>query len=297
MLETFYNPRPTDSVQGTVVAADATHITVTAAGAWTDYYFGNFIYGSDGSVVGGYVNNILEVSGGETTFEMKNFIVSAAPLAAAVLSNDSTTQANLLFSGPDSVQGSNFGELISPGGGNDTVIALDGNDSVDGGDGNDDVNGNKGEDIVLGGAGADTVRGGQGNDTVLGGDGDDPHVNGNIGDDFVSGGNGNDTVYGGQGSDTISGDAGNDSLSGDLGNDIMIGGTGADRFYIGPGGGTDWIADFNPGEGDKIAMLAGTHYTITSSGGQVLLDLGGGTQIGLAGVAAGTFSTDWVIGV
>ncbi|HTK33842.1 MAG TPA: calcium-binding protein [Caulobacteraceae bacterium] len=282
---------------GFVTVADTTHIVVSSPGAWSDTFYGSFTYGLNGSVTGGVLTEVDETNGSLPVLTVTNLSIAAAPYATAVLAGDTNTALNLLTAGSDSIQGSIYGDGVYGGGGNDTVIALDGNDTIDGGDGNDDVNGNKGEDAVLGGAGDDTVRGGQGDDTIFGGDGNDPHVNGNIGNDSVSGGNGNDTVYGGQGNDTILGDAGNDSLSGDLGNDIMLGGAGADRFYIAPGGGIDAIGDFHPGEGDRIAMPAGTHYTVTSVSGQVVLDLGAGTEIVLTGIAAGTFSADWVIGV
>ncbi|HTK33880.1 MAG TPA: NF038122 family metalloprotease [Caulobacteraceae bacterium] len=177
----------------------------------------------------------------------------------------------------------------------DFIRGLDSNDTIDGGAGSDDVNGNKGDDIVHGGDGNDFVRGGQGNDTVYGDVGDDPHVNGNLGDDLVRGGAGNDTLYGGQGQDTLYGDDGNDLLSGDIGVDALFGGAGADRFVIARGGGFDWVGDFNPAEGDRIQLAPGTTYTVTSFQGQVVIDLGGGDELGLAGVAAGSFNASWLV--
>jgi Ca2+-binding RTX toxin-like protein len=293
-LQTFFNP--VFSGQGilTVLAADSTHISVNFGPA-NDTYFGSFSYGYDGSVTGGFVTSMQETYNGLVSFTLTGLNVSAPAMATAVLTADTTTQINLVYGGADSIMGSIYGEGIEAGAGNDTVIALDGNDTVDGGAGDDDVNGNKGDDIVVGGDGADTVRGGQGDDTVLGGNGDDGHVNGNIGNDSVSGGAGNDTVYGGQGSDTLHGDAGNDLLSGDLGNDILYGDAGADRFSIARNGGVDWVADFHASEGDKIQLAPGTAYTVINSGGQVMIDLGGGDQLGLAGVAFASFSSDWVV--
>jgi Ca2+-binding RTX toxin-like protein len=197
--------------------------------------------------------------------------------------------------GNDSIDGNTGSDSLQGGDGNDVIRGMDGNDTVDGGAGNDDVNGNQGDDLVSGGDGADTVRGGQGNDTVSGGAGDDPHVNGNLGNDIVHGDDGNDTVYGGQGNDTIYGDAGNDRLSGDLGNDILFGGPGADQFAFAPGGGQDWVGDFNAAEGDKILLPVGTAYTVTSYLGQVVISLGNGDQIGLAGIPSASFTTDWII--
>jgi hypothetical protein len=55
----------------------------------------------------------------------------------------------------------------------------------------------------------------------------------------------------------------------------------------------DWVGDFNPGEGDRVELPVGTAYSITLYQGQVMIDLGNGARLGLAGVS--TFSVDWVV--
>ena len=284
----------TSNSLGLIVASDSSHIVIQYNAGAIDTFSGSFTYGANNAVFG-VLTSVQETFMGAPSFTITGLSLSATPVANAILTGDNTTIVNTVFGGDDSITGSATGEPIEAGPGNDVVIALDGNDSIDGGAGNYDINGNKGEDFVFGGAGADTVRGGQGDDSVFGGDGDDGHVNGNIGDDSVSGGNGADTVYGGQGNDTISGDAGDDLLSGDLGNDIMYGGAGADRFTIAKGGGFDWVADFHASEGDKIQLAPGTTYVVTSIGGQVVIDLGNGDELGLAGIPAGSFSSDWIV--
>lgn len=92
--------------------------------------------------------------------------------------------------------------VLSGGGGDDTVSGGAGNDYLNGGDGND---------TLSAGAGTDGLDGGDGNDAVLGGPGDDNYLNG---------GDGNDTVLGGPGDDNI--DAGDDSD----GSDLLSGGAG-----------------------------------------------------------------------
>jgi serralysin len=196
--------------------------------------------------------------------------------------------------GDDAIDGDAGNDYIQGGDGNDFVRGLDGDDLIDGGAGADDVNGNAGVDDVRGGDGSDTVRGGQGNDVVYGNDGDDGHVNGNIGEDIVRGGAGNDSVYGGQGNDSVYGDEGSDQLSGDLGNDLLFGGAGADRFLFRTGGGQDWVGDFSAADGDRIVLAPGQAYTVVNHGGQVVIQLGGGDQIGLAGVSFSSFSSTWI---
>jgi Ca2+-binding RTX toxin-like protein len=197
--------------------------------------------------------------------------------------------------GDDSLAGGAGGDSMDGDAGNDTVMGdlggdvlrgLSDNDSVDGGVGNDTVNGNLGSDTVNGGEGDDVVYGGQGADQVDGGNGSDSHVNGNIGADTVHGGLGSDTVYGGRDNDSVYGDGGDDRISGDLGDDNLFGGAGSDRFVFGRGYGHDWVGDFDFAEGDRILLAPGTAYTVTSFGGQVLLDLGGGDVIGLVGVSS-----------
>jgi len=186
-------------------------------------------------------------------------------------------------------------DTIHGGNGHDLMRGLDGNDEVYGDDGNDTINGNRGEDLVRGGDGADSVLGGQGNDLVHGDAGDDVMVNGNIGVDTVHGGTGADSVYGGQGDDQVYGDEGDDFLSGDLGNDTLTGGAGADHFAFRVGSGADWVADFNGGEGDRIVLPAGVAYTLTSESNQVVIDLGNGDRLGLAGVSPGAFNSGWIV--
>jgi len=197
--------------------------------------------------------------------------------------------------GSDWLDGDNGADLIVGGDGDDFIRGLNDNDAVYGGAGSDTVNGNLGDDLVDGGEGADTVYGGQGNDNVFGGDGDDVYVNGNIGNDTVHGGLGNDSVYGGQNNDTVFGDEGVDRVSGDLGDDNLFGGAGADLFVMAKGFGHDWVGDFNAAEGDHVLLAAGTAYTVTDYFGQVLIDLGGGDTIGLAGVPFASFNASWVV--
>lgn len=291
----YYNPTFTGNPGLATVSSSPTQISVNFASGLVDSYFGSFVYDADGFPFAGTVTSIQESYGGSLIFTGAGLLVSAPQLAAAVLAFDSQTIAGLLFAGSDQITGSVYGDPIVGMGGDDTVIALDGDDIVAGMDGNDDINGNVGRDLVAGGEGADTVRGGKDADTISGEGGDDPHVNGNIGNDLVYGGTGNDTVYGGQDQDTLHGEAGNDVLSGDLGYDILYGEAGADRFALRAGTALDWAADFKAAEGDRILLTPGAAYTVTAISGQVVIDIGGGAQLGLAGVAAGTFSADWIV--
>ena len=200
-----------------------------------------------------------------------------------------------------SIDGTAGVDTISGATGDDFMRGLDGNDSVFGGHGDDDINGNVGADIVDGGTGDDWVRGGRDNDTIYGGLGNDLHVNGNIGDDAVYGGQGHDFVFGGQDNDTLYGDddafqgQGNDSLSGDLGNDILYGGFGIDNYAFRPGGGRDWIMDFQGAAGERITLPVGTTYTIRDYFDQVIIELSDGSGLGLQHRPVSLFPADWIV--
>jgi Ca2+-binding RTX toxin-like protein len=89
-----------------------------------------------------------------------------------------------------------------------------------------------------------------GNDVVTGGKGNDIYIRGNAG---------NDKLYGLEGNDNLFGNDGNDILVGGVGADNLTGGAGADRFLY-PNfadsllSALDHITDFNPTEGDRIAL-------------------------------------------
>ncbi|TFL18691.1 calcium-binding protein [Jannaschia formosa] len=93
-------------------------------------------------------------------------------------------------------------------------------------------------------AGDDDLRGDTGRDRIraLGGD------------DTVRGEGGNDQLYGGPGDDALYGGPGADILVSEGGNDTMTGGTGADSFAFRPGEATVTVTDFDPGEGDRLAL-------------------------------------------
>jgi Ca2+-binding RTX toxin-like protein len=279
-----------------VFSRSSTLFVLRGPSGYTESYSGvGFTYSELGVPTGGTVTGVALSVNGQSAVTFTGLSLSASQLATLIINEDEAAVRTMLFGGSDMIWGSNNAEQIAGGDGDDTIISLEGNDSVTGQAGADDVNGNVGFDLVRGGEGNDTVRGGRDNDTLFGDAGDDAHVNGNIGDDVVNGGLGHDTVYGGQGADTLHGDEGNDLLSGDLGNDALAGGAGADRFTIRAGGGTDWVVDFSFAQGDRILLAPGTAYTAVAVSGQVGIQLAGGEVLALSGVAAGSFSTDWLV--
>jgi Ca2+-binding RTX toxin-like protein len=233
--------------------------------------------------------DLLVRSGDPNTVEHVSVYLSQ-PVAAEQTGDDA---ANALMgsAGDDHVDAMAGNDTVMASGGADAVRAFDGDDQVYGGLADDTVNGNKGEDTVHGGPGADCVCGGQGDDLVYGDVGDD-YVNGNRGADQVFGGAGADTLHGGQANDWISGGAGADWLNGDLGDDSMTGGAGADTFHASHG--VDRITDFNAADGDVVQLDPGTTYTVSASGSDTVLDLGGGDELILVGVSPSSLAGDWI---
>ena len=190
----------------------------------------------------------------------------------------------------ETVRGTQSGETISGGKGEDIIYSYSGDDTLNGGksddtlyggDGNDELRGEKGGDTLYGGSEIDALYGGAGDDTLYGGSeidalyggaGDDTLYGGSeidalyggagddtlyggSGDDTLDGGKGDDTLYGGSGDDTLDGGKGDDTLYGGSGDDILRGGKDADTFVLNTdGSGTDTVIDFTPGDGDKIRV-------------------------------------------
>jgi hypothetical protein len=106
-----------------------------------------------------------------------------------------------LWTGADTLRGTNGDDKLVGRGGNDILLALAGNDNLLGGSGKDVVNGGslvrpfRGDKNLVGGRGNDAVQGGLGSDNVVGGEGNDFMVDGeftNAVKDNLSGGDGND---------------------------------------------------------------------------------------------------------
>jgi beta-glucanase (GH16 family) len=205
--------------------------------------------------------------------------------------------------GNDVLQAQSGATEIHAGTGDDTITGWsggdylrgdDGNDLITGGSGFDDINGNKGDDTISGGSGGgDWLVGGQGNDLISAATGDGL-IYGNLGNDTLTGGGGNEIVRGGQGDDVLFGGAGNDFLSGDRGNDTITGGAGADIFHTFSGAGLDRVTDFSVAQGDRVMVDAGTTYSVSQSGADTVINMGGGDQMVLVGVQVSTLTGGWI---
>ncbi|MBN8490197.1 MAG: hypothetical protein J0M00_02030, partial [Burkholderiales bacterium] len=149
--------------------------------------------------------------------------------------------------GNDTLFGNGGNDTLNGGEGDDWLDGGAGADSMVGGNGNDTYVVNSTGDVLSDGGGVDTVlssitwtlASGFENLTLTGtgninGTGNTANnvLTGNSGRNSLSGGDGNDWLIGNGGNDTLSGGAGNDTLDGGAGIDSMSGGAGNDTYIV-----------------------------------------------------------------
>jgi Ca2+-binding RTX toxin-like protein len=216
--------------------------------------------------------------------------------------------------GNDTVIGSEFSEVITPGKGDDNVNGNAGDDTMvwNPGEASDVMTGGDGRDLVVDNGGAvdeqfvitqkngrvDATRvnpapftldidaerlqinGAGGNDTITGNEGVGAlittEMNGGDGNDTLVGTDGADVQRGGTGIDTVTGAKGNDDMAGEDGDDTLIWnpGDGSDKFE---GGAGNDIAQDNGGAAAEQFVVSdnGDRFTATrQTGAPFFLDIG-----------------------
>ena len=220
--------------------------------------------------------------------------------------------------GDDRLLGGPGNDSILGGPGNDWLWGQEGNDHLGGDAGRDILYGMSGNDQLFGGYGGDVILGGSGDDDIIAddgahddgagvaarGDGDDnvwgesgnDTIWGEGGNDFLAGGIGNDQLYGEGGRDYLAGESGHDHLVGGPGYDVLAGGSGNDRLiggaegdtFFGQGGadhfeyngGTAWLMDLGPDEGDTVVFGNGASVIgLIQVGWHARLDMSDGGTI------------------
>ncbi len=127
-------------------------------------------------------------------------------------------------------------------------------------------------------------------------------LEGRGGSDFLFTFGGNDTLLGGDGNDALSASLGADTLNGGAGDDTLDGGAGNDTFEFAPGAGADRINGFTAGAGvgdvirlagfGAFASFADVLAAASEAGSEVLIDLGGGDSLTLAGLSLAALAND-----
>ncbi len=239
----------------------------TATGDGNDTFSGmEDVYGSDfnDSIAGDQnVDNYIDGAAGldwiDYSAYSRDLTVSLGNLNPTV-DNDPTDDANecdgksgecdalvhienaILGTGDDSFKGSEFNNVVNPGGGQNVLDGLGGGDTLDyssydagvtvnlagGGVSGDsavsfeNVVGSNFKDRITGGVESNTIRSGKGDDNVRAGAGDDTLRLG-AGDDIARGGSGDDDLYGQKGDDYLNGGSGTDFCKGGPGKDTVKG--------------------------------------------------------------------------
>jgi len=159
-----------------------------------------------------------------------------------------------------------------------------------GGSGHDRISGNIISNVLSGGGGNDTVYGGAGNDTIYGGDGNDV-LQGDLGVDLIFGGNGDDNIVSDGDGGQYFGDAGNDLMFSGLGPETMDGGAGIDTIDHRAWNG-DYVFNMSTGLTDwagerysnfENALMGGGNDSVTGNLSANSIDGGGGNDSILGG--------------
>lgn len=106
-------------------------------------------------------------------YEIRGISVQMAHLWADTTDGKVDTIAAEMFQGDDTLNGSDFDDILFAFAGADVVEGGGGDDLIDGGSENDALNGGAGDDEMNGGTGDDDLTGGLGADIQTGGDGAD----------------------------------------------------------------------------------------------------------------------------
>lgn len=208
--------------------------------------------------------------------------------AFAVIYSTTWVEDAVTGDGDDRILGNSIGNILSAGGGHDSLFGFGGADSLFGGDGNDLMDGGIGADVIFGGAGLDTalmsgasiftativeVNGTATINSAAGADavGYDVEIvefddgqfarmfGTSMGDTLSAKGGGSwpaATIFG----DSLYGYGGNDILNGGLGADRMFGGRGSDLYQIDSSGDlvseTDWMGGDSGGVDSVLSLIS-----------------------------------------
>ncbi|MEC7258959.1 MAG: calcium-binding protein, partial [Pseudomonadota bacterium] len=143
---------------------------------------------------------------------------------------------------------------------------------------------------------SDTLEGDDDDNVILGRNGAD-RIDGLAGNDTLNGGGGNDKLFGGVGRDKLLGGGGRDTLEGGAGNDTLRGQAKADVFVFGANSGTDRVLDYRDNV-DKIRIEDHSgkfaSLTISTSGGDAIIDHDGGSIILVGQAGANLTASDFI---
>ena len=107
-----------------------------------------FAYDATGFPTAGTITRIAEKLNGQLTFDIQNTSIPVPTFTYWVLNNLTLDAINYIFSGHDTLNGSNFADLFAGQGGSDLMFGNGGNDYLLGSLGNDSIDGGAGSDLA-----------------------------------------------------------------------------------------------------------------------------------------------------
>ncbi|MCB1355696.1 MAG: hypothetical protein KDK53_04070 [Maritimibacter sp.] len=260
---------------------------------WEDNYF---IYTTTNDALGLYGFGFAEDLGGDLTIGTIEALSQWAWVPDDSLVDGGYWEERWHWSDWDNIPMDDFWQAGNTAGTGDDFklikTILDGDDILQLSEFDDAVRGFRGDDVINGNGGDDVINGNKGDDLIRGGQGDDL-LKGDRGHDFLDGRRGMDTVNGGNGYDTVTGGEGND---------VLRGGGKEDTFLFQDDDAHDVIKDFDAkgakhdvldlSELSQITSFADLMLNhLTASGGDIVINAGGGDIITLENVGLGSLDS------
>lgn len=260
-------------------------------------------------IIGGFGGDTIDGGNGIDTADYSQ-AGSGIYLLFGDLTHSTGEAAGDSFTDMENLIGTNFGDILGFG---------EGDNKVWGGAGNDQIYGQGGDDILIGGAGSDYLDGGAGTRDLasyedstsgvyvvfsdLGGSSGEAAGDTFVGIEGLVGSAYNDTlwmdgnanfIYGGGGNDNLSGFGGDDYLDGGSGQDQINGGLGIDTasYQSATTGGVYYLfGDVGNAQGDALGDVYTSIENLTGSNFRDIVGIGEGDN-----VLRGMGGNDWLLG-
>ena len=257
----------------------------------------NVVLGGIGSdlINGGTGRDVVVGDNGNATFTDTGVLTSIATSDAAVVGSYDDVINGL--GGDNVILGGSGNDQITTRGGNDVIVGDNGSATFSSGQlirietsdpgfgGNDVITAGDGVNTLIGGFGTDKISGGANNDVVLGDNGSATFTNGVLTDIQTSDTSATtgdaDIINVGEGSNTVLGGLGADQITGGSGRDVVVGDNGEAKF-------------------NNTGMLTSITTSVPTLGGNDLINVGEGANVALGGTGNDTItggaSQDTIVG-
>ena len=124
-------------LEGTIITAEATVLSIQYAGSVRDVLTGTFTYNTAGALTGGVLNQLEEFNGDASAFRISGLSTPIPSFLEWVVAGDTASALASFFAGPDTFTGGTGSDVLRGFAGDDTMTGGAGNDSLEGGAGTD----------------------------------------------------------------------------------------------------------------------------------------------------------------